>query len=95
MGGFGASLLPTARPEKCISSASLFEANIAYAKEWGARDPRVKATLARGLHRGVHTDHDLVLDIERHSFFHEFLRPHELGYIAGFLATPAELLSFV
>jgi len=90
MGGFGASLLPTAQPEKCISSGSLFDANVAYAQEWGAHDPRVQATLALGLDRGVHTDHDLALDIERHPFFQEFLRPHELGYIAGFLATPAE-----
>ena len=36
MGGFGASLLPTAQPEKCISSGSLFDANVAYAQEWGA-----------------------------------------------------------
>ncbi len=96
MGGFGASLLPTAQPEKCISSGSLFDANVAYAQEWGAHDPRVKATLALGLNRSVHTDHDLALDIGRHPFFFRNSCAHTNWAISpAFSRLRRRLLSFV
>jgi len=89
MGGVGASLLPLAQPERCVSSASLHDANVDYTREWGALDPRLGAILALGRTGGVVTDADLALDLTRHPFYQEFLRPFDVEHVAGFLTAPS------